>query len=61
MESGYGKLGNISLKSWFVGMTQENSKLVYFAVHLSETDNPEVSSALAKEIAIRIIADRTND
>lgn len=55
-KTGYGKLNNVSLDSWFVGMYEMNSELIYFAVHLSESEDPEVSSALAKSIALQIIA-----
>lgn len=58
-KTGYGKLGSVSLDSWFVGMFEKDSQPTYFAIHLGATDNPEVSSALAKEIAIQIIADKT--
>ncbi len=57
-KTGYGRLNNISLDSWFVGMFELASELKYFAIHLSETEDTSVTSALAKSIAIEIIADR---
>lgn len=57
-KTGLGKLGKTTLNAWFVGMFEEDAKPVYFAIHLGETENPEVSSALAKEIAIRMIDER---
>lgn len=57
-KTGYGKLKNTSLDSWFVGMFESEEGLKYFALHLSETDNPNVTSALAKSMAIEIISDK---
>lgn len=57
-KTGYGKLNNLCLDAWFVGMFEVNSEANYFAVHFSETEDPAVTSALAKEIAIQIITDR---
>lgn len=60
-KTGYGKLNNISLDSWFVGMFEVNQEFTYFAVHLSQSQDPDVSSALAKEIAISIIEGEYNN
>ena len=59
-KTGYGKIKNISLDSWFVGIFEIDSEPTYFAIHLSESENPEVTSAYAKGIAIQMIADRFN-
>ncbi len=59
-KTGYGKQKNVSLDSWFVGMFENDSELEYFAIHLSESENPEVTSAYAKSIAIQMIADKFN-
>ena len=54
-KTGYGKMEDVSWDSWFVGMFELSSGRKYFAVHLSESTDPKVTSALAKEIALGII------
>ncbi|WP_252254972.1 penicillin-binding transpeptidase domain-containing protein [Clostridium sp. ZBS12] len=56
-KTGYGRLKSVSLDSWFIGLFESGNERGYFAVRLSETENPNVLSALAKEIALKIISE----
>ena len=56
----YGKTGmgmsyNIVVDSWYTGFADIADKRIYFCVYLGETDNKDVSSAKAREIAIEIV------
>lgn len=56
-KTGMGKMAGVVVDSWFTGFTDADGENVYFCIYLGETDNANVSSAKAKEIAIRIISD----
>lgn len=56
-KTGMGKSQGIVVDSWFTGFADMDEKRVYFCVYLGETDNKNVSSAKAKEIAIKIVSD----
>lgn len=56
-KTGTGMFNNKLLDAWFVGFFTKGDENTYFAIHLGETDNPKASSALAKEIAIKIITE----
>lgn len=60
-KTGLGKAKGVVVDSWFSGFADKdadiNDKRIYFCVYLGETADREVSSAKAKEIAIRIIRD----
>ncbi len=51
----YGKTGTGEQNAWFVGLAERNKQRVYFAVHLSDTEQL-VSGKDAKEIALNIIS-----
>ena len=56
----YGKTGmgmsyNTVVDSWYTGFADIADKRIYFCVYLGETDDKDVSSAKAREIAIEII------
>lgn len=55
-KTGMGKDKGIVVDSWFTGFadTKENGR-IYFSIYLGETNNKNVSSTKAKEIAINII------
>ena len=58
----YGKTGlgmsyNIVVDAWYAGFADIASKRIYFCVYLGETDNKDVSSVMAREIAIKIVSD----
>lgn len=54
-KTGMGKAEGIVVDSWFTGFADSADKRIYFCVYLGETENRDVSSAKAKEIAVRII------
>ena len=57
-KTGMGKDNGVVVDSWFVGFfnTKEKEK-IYFSIYLGETENEDVSSVRAKEIALDIIND----
>lgn len=54
-----GKTGGVTVDAWFTGFAEKPSeeKTVYFCVYLGRTDNQNVTSAAAKEIAVRLVSD----
>lgn len=57
-KTGMGKAGGIVVDSWFTGFAECDSGNKYFCVYLGETQGAEVSSAKAREIAIKIITEK---
>lgn len=55
-KTGMGKSYGIVVDSWFTGFADTPEKRIYFCVYLGETDNKDVSSAKAREIAITIVS-----
>ena len=58
----YGKTGtgmsqNTVVDSWYTGFADIADKRIYFCVYLGETENKNVSSTGAREIAINIVSD----
>lgn len=58
----YGKTGmgmdhGVVVDAWYAGFAEREEGNVYFCVYLGRTEDKEVSSAAAKDIAIRLIAD----
>ena len=58
-KTGMGKTGGVTVDAWFTGFAEKPSeeKTVYFCVYLGRTDNQNVTSAAAKEIAVRLVSD----
>ncbi len=56
-KTGMGKAYGIVIDSWYTGFADVRDKRIYFCVYLGETDRKNVSSAKAKEIAIKIVSD----
>lgn len=59
-KTGMGKSHGIVVDSWYTGFADTADKRIYFCVYLGETDNKDVSSAKAKEIAVKIVSDYLN-
>ena len=59
-KTGMGKADGIVVDSWYTGFADIADKRIYFCVYLGETDNKNVSSAKAREIAIKIVSDNLN-
>lgn len=56
-KTGMGKMDGIVIDAWFTGFAETPEGNLYFCVRLGRTDDRNVSSALAREIAIQIVAD----
>ena len=56
-KTGMGKAEGIVVDAWFTGFAEGAEGKIYFCVHLGRTDGMNVSSQLAKEIAIQIVSD----
>lgn len=52
-----GMAEGIVVDAWFTGFAKGTKGNMYFCVHLGRTDGMDVSSSLAKEIAIKIVSD----
>lgn len=56
-KTGMGKMDGIVADAWFTGLAERAEGNLYFCVYLGRTDGMDVSSSLAREIAIRIVSD----
>lgn len=52
-----GKADGIVVDAWFTGFAETAEGKLYFCVRLGRTDGMNVSSLVAKEIAIKIVSD----
>lgn len=56
-KTGMGKAEGIVVDAWFTGFAENTEGNIYFCVYLGRNDDMNVSSPLAKEIAIQIVTD----
>ena len=56
-KTGMGKASDIVVDVWFTGFAESIKGNIYFCVYLGRTDSMNVSSSLAKEIAIQLVSD----
>ncbi len=56
-KTGLGVTDGITVDAWFTGFAERTEGNVYFCVRLGRTDGMDVSSTLAKEIAMKIVSD----
>ena len=56
-KTGMGKANGTVVDAWFTGFAESTIGEIYFCVRLGRTDGMNVSSSLAKEIAIKAISD----
>lgn len=56
-KTGMGKADGISVDAWFTGFAESTKGNIYFCVYLGRTDGMDVSSVLAREIAVGIVTD----
>ena len=56
-KTGMGTAEDIVVDAWFTGFAESTEGNIYFCVHLGRTDGMNVSSSLAREIAIRLVSD----
>ena len=54
-KTGMGRVDGIVIDAWFTGFAETTEGKLYFCVRLGRTDGMNVSSLLAKEIAIQIV------
>lgn len=55
-KTGMGKANGVVVDAWFTGFAEAADKRISFCVYLGETENKEVSSVKAKEIALQIVS-----
>ncbi len=56
-KTGLGAANDIVVDVWFTGFAESTTGNIYFCVRLGRTDGMDVSSTMAKEIAIKIVSD----
>lgn len=56
-KTGMGKTDGVVVDAWFTGFAESVKGNIYFCVRLGRTDGMNVSSTLAKEIAIKIVSE----
>lgn len=56
-KTGMGKAHGIVVDAWFTGFADAADNRIYFCVYFGETDNQDVSSAKARETAVKIVSD----
>lgn len=56
-KTGMGKANGVVVDAWFTGFAESTTGKIYFCVRLGRSDGMNVSSSLAKEIAIKIVSD----
>ena len=52
-----GKEKGILVDAWFTGFAEMKEKNLYYCVYIGRTEDADVSSLQAKEIAIRLVSD----
>lgn len=56
-KTGLGMAQGIVVDAWFTGFADSDDGRIYFCVYLGETEGADVSSAKAKEIAVKLLSD----
>lgn len=56
-KTGLGTAGGVVADAWFTGFAERAAGNLYFCVRLGRTDGREVSSSLAREIAVKLVSD----
>ena len=54
-KTGMGKAEGVVVDAWFTGFAESSEGNLYFCVRLGRTDGMDVSSTLAKKIAIELL------
>ncbi|MCI8364652.1 MAG: hypothetical protein HFG34_06835 [Eubacterium sp.] len=60
-KTGMGKAAGIVVDAWFTGFEKSAEETIYYCVYLGRTDDKNVFSAVAKEIAFRLVSDYYRD
>lgn len=56
-KTGMGKAEGVTVDAWFAGFAENAGKNIYFCVYLGRTDEKNVTSTAAKEIALGLVSD----
>ena len=56
-KTGMGKADGVVVDAWFTGFAESTTGKIYFCVRLGRSDGMNVSSTLAKEIALEVVSD----
>lgn len=56
-KTGMGKAHGVVVDAWFTGFADAADKRIYFCIYFGKTDNQDVSSAKARETAVKIVSD----
>ncbi len=56
-KTGMGQAEGITVDAWFAGFAENAGRNIYFCVYLGRTDDKNVTSTAAKEIALQLISD----
>ncbi len=56
-KTGMGKAHGVTVDAWFAGMAETEDRTLYFCVYLGETQGRQVSGAIAREIAVKILTE----
>ncbi len=59
-KTGMGKDQGVVVDAWFTGFAEHEGRNIYFCAYLGRNDGMNVSSAIAKDIAIRLVSDYCN-
>lgn len=57
-KTGMGKAGGVVVDAWFTGFAERAEGNLYFCIYLGRTEDADVTSSKAKEIAVQMISDR---
>lgn len=59
-KTGMGKAHGETVDAWYTGLAEGTGETVYFCVYLGRTEGGEVTSAAAREIAVKILSNWKN-
>ena len=59
-KTGQGATAEATVDAWFTGFADSDGKRIYYCVHLGETEGTDISSAKAREIAVRILREEVS-
>ena len=57
-KTGMGKADGVVVDAWFTGFAERAEGNLYFCIYLGRTEDADVTSSKAKEIAVQMISDR---
>lgn len=57
-KTGTGNAEGTTVDAWFTGFADTADKRIYFCIYLGQTEGADISSAKAKEIALKLLWDQ---